>query len=228
MSSGGKKAGGPDLDHGATTRTRTSALADFSDRRRRQSRQSLLDAAAAQLGEKGYYAVSVEDIARAAEVSRVTFYRHFRGKTEILIELFQREAEQALPMFRVIGTLDYHSTDVVRKWIADLFEADKPKRNLLNAFSQASRADPDFIPSANRFIEEVANTLGQEIAAFSSSNRKDEAARRQHLEGWLILYEILDQSNQAAVGTGVASDPLVVDILADRFSAFVAAYSSPS
>lgn len=209
-------------------RTRASGLAEFTDKRRRQSRQCLLDAAADQLSEKGYYAVSVEDIARVAGVSRVTFYRHFRSKTDILIELFQRETEQNDPLYREIEKLDYYSTDVVRKWIAGLFEADRPRRNLLNAFSQASRADPGFIPYANRFIQELADALGREIPAFSNSEQKEEGARLQYLEGWLILYEILDQSNQSAVGTGVASDPLVVDILAHRFSTFVKAYSSGS
>ena len=48
----------------------------------------LLAAAMAQFGARGYLAVSVDDIATAAGVSRVTFYRHFSGKEALAVELF--------------------------------------------------------------------------------------------------------------------------------------------
>ena len=41
-----------------------------------------------------------------------------------------------------------------------------------------------------------------------------------------MIYEILDQSNHAALDSGVAADPLVIDILSDRFLHFVTAYSA--
>jgi hypothetical protein len=40
------------------------------------------------------------------------------------------------------------------------------------------------------------------------------------LEAWLLIYEILDQSNHAARGAGVSADPLIIDILTDRFLRF--------
>jgi AcrR family transcriptional regulator len=57
---------------------------------RGRARDRLLDTALKLFVERGYVAVRVEDIARAAGVSRATFYKHFSEREEILGELFAR------------------------------------------------------------------------------------------------------------------------------------------
>lgn len=57
---------------------------------RERARDRLLDTALRLFAERGYVAVRVEDIARAAGVSRATFYKHFSEREEILAELFAR------------------------------------------------------------------------------------------------------------------------------------------
>ena len=47
------------------------------------------------------------------------------------------------------------------------------------------------------------------------------ADRKRWLEAWLLIYEILDQSNHAGRGAGVSTDPLIIEILADRFLRFI-------
>lgn len=49
-------------------------------RRKHDSRGRLLRAGLEQFCERGYVAVSVEEIAAAARVSRITFYRRFSSK----------------------------------------------------------------------------------------------------------------------------------------------------
>ena len=52
-------------------------------------RSDIVAAAASLFAEHGYYAVGMDDIAAAADVSRATLYRHFRTKVTILSELTQ-------------------------------------------------------------------------------------------------------------------------------------------
>lgn len=79
---------------------------------RARARDLLLDVALRLFVERGYIAVRVEDIARAAGISRATFYKHFAERDEILAELFARllgrgpvavppgDPEDALPRIR--------------------------------------------------------------------------------------------------------------------------------
>ncbi len=54
------------------------------DRRVRRSRRALQDALVALILERGYAAVTVEQITERADVSRATFYAHYTDKSDLL------------------------------------------------------------------------------------------------------------------------------------------------
>ena len=197
-----------------------SPLAAFHRQRKADSRERLLAAALAQFSERGYAPVSIEDIATAAGVSRMTFYRHFRGKGDIAGTMFALNVHKAEPQLLKIRDIGWAKKGDVHRWLADLFAMDRRNRNILRVFIQASAIEPEFNPQAHQQIAAWIADLGQAIPAFAmdSENPQD---RRRWLEAWLLIYEILDQSNHAALDSGIAADPLVLEILTDRFLSFV-------
>lgn len=60
------------------------------DRRIRKTREALYSAFISLIVERGYDAISVQDIIDAADVGRTTFYAHFKSKDELLTFGFQR------------------------------------------------------------------------------------------------------------------------------------------
>jgi AcrR family transcriptional regulator len=93
--------------------------------------QDVLSVSSALFAERGYYAVGMEEIAAAADVSRATLYRHFSTKDTILAELTRRavvEIEQhaaALPAMAadsltewMLGYVRFHRAynGVIRAW----------------------------------------------------------------------------------------------------------------
>jgi len=60
------------------------------ERKQRQARQRIIEAAQELFLERGFDGVSVGDIAERAEVGRTTFFRHFRDKQEVV---FAKEQE---------------------------------------------------------------------------------------------------------------------------------------
>ena len=193
---------------------------NFQQQRKQSSRERLLAAAAEAFCAAGYFAVSVEDISAAAAVSRKTFYRHFSGKAALALDLFRQNVAVSMPRFISITACDYHDRFAVAQWIASLFEADRNSGQLMRVFIQANAEELDFTKSAQELIGTLICELGKAIPAFAL-DRTVAAYRRRWLEAWLLIYEILDQSNHAARGAGVAPDPLVIEILADRFVKFV-------
>ncbi|WP_169816182.1 TetR/AcrR family transcriptional regulator [Nocardia miyunensis] len=197
-------------------------MAAFHRRRKQDSHARIVDAATENFCDRGYLTVSVEDIAASAGVSRMTFYRHFRGKADLAAFLFKTAAATAMPVYASITTVDYTQRRDVTDWITTIFEADRKESRLLKVFVQASVDDGDFTPRAQQFIRDLISRLGTAIPAFAVDPDKP-GERRRWLEAWLLLYEILDQSNHAALASGVAGDPLMIEILADRFLGFVEA-----
>ncbi len=60
------------------------------DRRVQRTRQLLQDAIVALIEEKGYEAVTVQDILDRANLGRSTFYAHFRDKEDLLLSGFEK------------------------------------------------------------------------------------------------------------------------------------------
>ena len=201
----------------ATSALRRELPVEFPAQRKPGSRERLLKAAAEAFCRSGYFAVSVEDIVKEAGVSRMTFYRHFSSKAALALDLFRRNVEHALPRFTSITAADYRDRATVEHWIGSLFDADRRSGQLLRVFIQANAGEPDFTNSAQELIGNLIAELGKGIPAFAIDRVSH---NRRWLEAWLLIYEILDQSNHAARGAGIAAEPEVIEILAGRFIAF--------
>ena len=61
-----------------------------------KTKRGLREAFIRLLLEKGYDAISIQDIATEAEAARVTFYRHYKNKEELLIDCFNVAKEELL------------------------------------------------------------------------------------------------------------------------------------
>jgi len=61
-------------------------MTPITDRRVRRTRTALLDALLTLMVEKGYEAVTVQDLIDRADVGRSTFYAHFTDKSDLLHE----------------------------------------------------------------------------------------------------------------------------------------------
>jgi AcrR family transcriptional regulator len=93
------------------------------DRRIRRTRRMLSDAILTLIVERGYDAVSVQEIAERADLNRATFYLHFTNKEELLIAALEErfdelaatldEAEHEGPLW------DGHATLLTFRHVAD-------------------------------------------------------------------------------------------------------------
>ena|SRR5918994_1692582 len=67
---------------------------DKPDRRIQRTRQSLRTALLTLIKEKGYDAISIEEITERANVGRATFYLHYKDKEDLLLEEFSEMANE--------------------------------------------------------------------------------------------------------------------------------------
>ena len=67
------------------------------------ARETIVDAAMAQLAEGGYASTSVVGVARRAGVATGTVYRHFPSKADLFAEVFRRCAQAEVDVLRSIA-----------------------------------------------------------------------------------------------------------------------------
>lgn len=210
---------------------RMAGLLAFNQLRKQGSREKLLGAAIKLFCKHGYGAVSIEDITAEAGVSRITYYRHFPTKSAVALELFQRSTAEGAPRVLAIGRLDYRDRPTVVEWLADFFAADRDMQGILHVLAQANVEEADFTGKAQPFIAELISKLGTMIPAFafSGSNLASNLALAEDnrwVKAWLLIYTILDQSNHAATRSGIANNPMMIEVLADGFIDFVSSHEA--
>lgn len=76
------------------------------DRRVQRTRQALRDALFALIEEKGYAAITVENITDRANLNRVTFYFHYRDKEDLLFKVLHELYEELTHRQPTPETLD--------------------------------------------------------------------------------------------------------------------------
>ena len=93
----------------SVTAVRQGSVAEIED---------LMSAAEALLARGGYAGLRVDDVLDAAGLSTRAFYRHFRGKSELFLALFDREAVRAAERLRTKVAAAHSPVRKVEAWVA--------------------------------------------------------------------------------------------------------------
>jgi AcrR family transcriptional regulator len=136
------------------------------ERKKASSRRALVDAAAKLFAERGVEATTMEDIARAAGMSRTSVFNYFGYKEMILCEIGARYVEEVAGP--VIGDLD-RPPDVLFHEVAQLLAAVATREPVLIAAVARETTHPD--PARRRRAQEtmrypaVVNQMLDKLAA---------------------------------------------------------------
>ncbi|MFG1964684.1 TetR family transcriptional regulator [Nonomuraea sp. NPDC049028] len=184
---------------------RTTGGADKTERRRR-----LRQAALTLFEQRGFAAVSIDDIAAAAGVSRRTFFNHFDTKAGALFDPAPGEAAQLADLFvREAGADPWVAlTRALKAFLTAEFRTVSARRRILAGQPELNR----FLPGANAHLEEsILDWLGSRgITGLSARTMSSMALAcvRESVMAWdseggpARLFEILDQMFAlAAAGT---------------------------
>jgi len=122
------------------------------ERKQRQARQRIIEAALELFLERGFDAVSVGDIAERAEVGRTTFFRHFGDKQEVVFAKEQELLETIAAASRADDTAAARSAT----------EAVQQLRPVLLALCARAAADPEAYTRHFQLIEQHAELRARE------------------------------------------------------------------
>lgn len=104
-------------------------------RMRGQARSEQILAAAADLvAQRGYHAVSISDIGAAAGVTGPAIYRHFEGKSAVLVALFDRVIDRLLADAAGIVSSGASERDALASLVADQVRFVITDRELLRVY----------------------------------------------------------------------------------------------
>lgn len=134
------------------------------ERRKAQTRRSLLDAARALFVVHGYDATRPQDIARAADVAIGTFYLHFDDKRAAFLAFTDEAAAQLMECVRVraAGATDF-AQGLMRSLEAIVEYSEAHPGVLAAAFADAAVLAAAGVPESASLRERLAQMLAQAL-----------------------------------------------------------------
>lgn len=160
------------------------------ERRKRETREDLLEAAGTLFGQKGYNATSIDDIVEEAGASRATLYAHFASKSALLEALLDQMQTEALRYYEQFGELTDWSRRSVLGWVTSFavaWERDSARNRA------ASAAYPRaFLEDAPRWHREHVRAVRKNTELWSHFTSQ-EASVRASMMVHVLEHELSDR-----------------------------------
>jgi len=168
-------------------------------------RERLLDATEALIAEKGATGTTIEAIVKAAGVSSVTFYEHFRNKDECFVAAFERAVEElraevgeALPA----GAAWSEQVGAGLEALLTALEAEPARARL--CFVEAQRGGREMAARYDAALDAVATVLDDSLGQAIAGGLAWLLRERLELGGEGSVRDLLPQMRDVVLAPGPA------------------------
>jgi AcrR family transcriptional regulator len=175
----------------------------------------LLDAAAEVLATRGYHALRVDDVVRAADTSHGTFYLYFANKEDLLRALIADVADAMAGHADQLGALtpDAAGREELRAWLAGFGELYRRHAAVIRAWVEAEIDTREFARLGADVLGGFTGVLTDRIAA--SPHVVGDPARAA-----VVVVAMIERCNYyRTVGQIRAQREVLVEALADAIHA---------
>jgi AcrR family transcriptional regulator len=145
---------------------RTSAE---NNRIRRATREHILKTALSLFCDKGYYATSIEEIAKQAQISKGLLYHYFKSKADVLAALVDIRISEVLTVMNAAKaqpTPVEQIRHIAEGALADVQQQPDVFRFYLNLFSQP-KLDPIVAQSTQKLMDEQSRQFEVQTQMFA-------------------------------------------------------------
>lgn len=196
--------------------TRLAGLKIASGKKRDDSITRLCEAADHLFRARGYFDLSVDEIAKFANVTRKTFYAHFDSKADFALDWADRKWPEFRQVWLSIIERDFTDLVAITEWLTELrhyVEHDPDMR----ALAELGVVEPRIVAWRNTVIRGLIHDLGTVIPAFACPDTEQMR--------WGSAYLWISQTTQefALISSGHNTlEPLVLTaLLAKSFHNFI-------
>lgn len=123
-----------------------------------ERREALLAAALDVFAAQGYHGASIDDVARAAGVSKALVFQHFASKRELHDELLTAHAEELFRRFRVNAERGTTGEERLRGGVDAFFSFVEERADAWRALFR-DQADPELRPVVDRLQEQAVGVM---------------------------------------------------------------------
>lgn len=218
----------------ALKRNQSVRAADKTGERTVETRLAIVHAARDVMLRGGYAAARVEDIIKAAGISRPTFYRHFKDKFDVAKAYHALARDEVSGPWTRMAEIDFRDPQALQGWLAGLLETFVERRDELIVWAEMSSVEPDYLLRMPRQMPELIARLALSIPAFAKAQTQVPSTELSGkaidpgpvwVEAYMLLEQIIYSFTSIAIGRQhPISREMSIRHFADRLLAFISAY----
>lgn len=143
------------------------------------TRAMLVQRAGELFTERGYAAVTIDEITNAVGCSRATFYLHFAGKIDVLREVAQtilteRPVDVYAELDEILATGD---RDDFARWMRRALDWFLANRDFLPVWDEAASLEPEFRKLSRITSDQLADAMPKFLATWPADRRAEARLR---------------------------------------------------
>ena len=195
----------------------------YLERRKATTRAAILLAARQVFADASYRDTKIDNIIRAAGISRATFYAHFESKFELACAIYDEIAPQTTALFARLPTLARDDRTGIRQWLNDFVGIHLEHRYVTSLIAQLQLFERSFrariLSDGEALIDLVAAVEG---TGFAGAKGPGDAARRERARVRLLFNRVAMLCAEAARGELSPQDAEIsLELVGDEIALFL-------
>ncbi|GAA1956188.1 hypothetical protein GCM10009798_14420 [Nocardioides panacihumi] len=144
-------------------------MATLREAQKQMTRRLLLESGLELFKSKGYAATTVDDIAKAAGTTRVTFYAYFPSRSDLMKALIDERLNELLERSRspehgstaqdLVATVADGSRDAIEAWLRRAADSWPVIHPIIRIGRDAATVEPDLANLVERWLEEPISDI---------------------------------------------------------------------
>lgn len=195
----------------------------LQESRRRQTREALLAAAGEVFGQKPYLFATIDDIIRAAKVSRASFYMHFESKLALASTIVEGITANWQFLFKELPGIDKTDIPAIEAWIERLVQVYRNHGYISVLVVQLDHFENEFHDRVEQMRVALIEQLARHLPSFRTALQPDHAGARARAAAHLLFQRLDHLCSEISLRGGVVDVAYQVRIVAEEISTFLIA-----
>lgn len=171
---------------------------------------------------KNYDAVSIDEIAAEAGVSRGTVYLHFSSKSELLFDLLRDDLAAQMRLYEELTALRKADRRSIRAWL-EAYRASMHERRISNQlFPIAFRSMPERASIIGIHRDAAISKLGTRYSGFDLDGLQPGPREHKRAQAYMMLFVLEQVASVFSSEYGAPDIEVGIDILVDKLLTFCA------
>jgi AcrR family transcriptional regulator len=159
-----------------------------------RTRRAILQAGREVFAARGFEAPNVADLARAAGISRATFYLHYQSREEVMQAVFEREVRWQLRRYRTLTADIVASKRKLLGWAERFIAGFKTERHYVLIIYRALSVDPKNLAPIMRARYRTVRAVARRVPAFRLLGANGKLDRERAIEMYFLTQRLEDVS----------------------------------